>query len=201
MVEKKNILKTNGEQMNTEETKPTLKITETLEIKNSSNISAISYTNTDSMIVRFKNGGEYLYKKVPKETYQAMAKSESAGKYLNSMVKGKFEYEQVDTKKIEKDLVQAAADINKEAAMRIDAGLRADLKQAEIKEVGTPNMPKPIDGLVDDEAVDKFMEDNKELMRKLARGKLNDDVHVVMPSELSLEELAELEIIKKEDAK
>lgn len=166
------------------ETKPTLKITETLEIKNSSNISAISYTNTDSMIVRFKNGGEYLYKKVPKETYQAMAKSESAGKYLNAMVKGKFDYVQLD---------------KKEVAALITAKALEDLRQ--VKEVGTPNMPKPFDGLVDDEAVDKFMEDNKELMRKLARGKSNDDVHVVMPSELTLEELAELEVIKKEDAK
>ena len=82
-----------------ERTKPSINITESVQIKNSSNISAISYTDDLSLIVRFKNGGEYLYKKVPKEIYQAMSKSESAGKYLTLAVKGIYEYEKLDEKR------------------------------------------------------------------------------------------------------
>lgn len=76
--------------------KTEFKITETIEIKNSSNIAAISYTDVGAMIVKFKNGGEYLYKKVPKEIYETMTKAQSAGKYLNTAVIGKFEYEKLE---------------------------------------------------------------------------------------------------------
>lgn len=79
-------------------------IIETTEIKNSSNIAAILYTDKESMVVRFKNGGEYVYEKVPKETYYAMAKSESAGKYLKNAIIGKFEYKKLE--KAEKDEIQ-----------------------------------------------------------------------------------------------
>jgi hypothetical protein len=75
------------------------KIIETIPIKNSSNISAVSYTNTGSLIVQFNNGGEYIYKSVPKEIYEELAKSESAGKYLTAAVKGKYEYEKLDKTK------------------------------------------------------------------------------------------------------
>lgn len=91
-----------------EQKKTQFKITETITIENSSNIAAISYTDVEAMVVRFKNGGEYLYKKVPKELYQNMAKSQSAGKYLNSTIIGKFEHEKLEVlKKDEKNEVQS----------------------------------------------------------------------------------------------
>lgn len=81
--------------------KTEFKVTETIEIKNSSNILAISYTDVEAMVVKFKGGGEYLYKKVPKELYENMAKSQSAGKYLNSTIIGKFEHEKLEVLKKE----------------------------------------------------------------------------------------------------
>lgn len=81
--------------------KTDFKITETIIIENSSNIAAISYTDVEAMLVKFKNGGEYLYKKVPKEIYETITKAQSAGKYLNTAVIGKFEYEKLEPLKKE----------------------------------------------------------------------------------------------------
>jgi len=81
-----------------DQTRP-LKIVETKAIENSSNIISISYTNNNSLLVLFKNGGEYIYKAVPKEIYEEIVKAESAGKYLTSAVKGKYEYEKLDKAK------------------------------------------------------------------------------------------------------
>ena len=78
----------------------TPKIIEALEIKNSSNISRVAYTDTNDLVVRFKNGGEYLYKEVPKEAFYLMAKSESAGKYLAAHIKNEYKFEKLDEKKI-----------------------------------------------------------------------------------------------------
>jgi hypothetical protein len=83
--------------MNTEKTK--FKVTESVSIPNSSNVTAVSYTDIGALVVQFKNGSEYLYKDVPKEVYEEMCKTESAGKYLNTAIKGKYEFEKVDEKK------------------------------------------------------------------------------------------------------
>lgn len=79
------------------QTKTEYKILVTAVIENSSNIVSISYTDIEALVVQFKNGGQYLYKKVPKKTYETMAKAESVGKYLKASIMGKFEYEKIET--------------------------------------------------------------------------------------------------------
>lgn len=56
----------------------------------SSNLDVIGYQN-GSLFVRFKNGGCYEYKKVPFTQFDALQKVESAGKFLNSVIKPNFE--------------------------------------------------------------------------------------------------------------
>lgn len=61
----------------------------------SSTVKKIAYTEEGDLVVTFNSGADYLYKAVPEEVYEGMAKSESAGKYLNANIKGKFEYLQL----------------------------------------------------------------------------------------------------------
>ena len=77
----------------------TPKIVKTVSFTESSNIAAVSYTDTKDLVVMFNNGGEYLYKSVPQEIYTELTKSLSPGKYLTAAVKGKFEYEKLDKAK------------------------------------------------------------------------------------------------------
>lgn len=73
---------------------------ESTQIKNSSNIATIFYTDTNDLVVEFKNGGQYLYKSVPKDLYKGMSEAQSAGKYLNSLIKEQFDFIKLE-KKIE----------------------------------------------------------------------------------------------------
>lgn len=57
----------------------------------SSNIDAVGY-RLGSLFVRFKNGGCYEYRKVPFTQFDALCKVESAGKYLNAVIKPNFEF-------------------------------------------------------------------------------------------------------------
>ena len=82
-------------------------VTESIAIPNSSNVMAIAYTDVGALLVTFKGGSEYLYKAVPKEVYEEMAKAESAGKYLNVNVKNKYEFEKIEkVVKEEKNSIQ-----------------------------------------------------------------------------------------------
>jgi len=61
---------------------------------NSSNISKIGYEN-DTLLVEYKSGTQYRYKNVPTTLYEEFLKAESKGRFMNSNVKGKYEYERV----------------------------------------------------------------------------------------------------------
>jgi len=59
----------------------------------STNIKSVEY-NTDAkeLIVEFSAGAKYAYTNVPNEVYSKLLLAESKGKFVNSEVKGKFEY-------------------------------------------------------------------------------------------------------------
>ena len=61
---------------------------------NSSNISKIGYEN-DTLLVEYKSGTQYRYKNVSTTLYEEFLKAESKGRFMNSNVKGKYEYERV----------------------------------------------------------------------------------------------------------
>jgi hypothetical protein len=61
----------------------------------SSTVRKIAYTDEGDLVVTFNTGADYLYKAVPEEVYENMAKSESVGKFLNANIKGKFQYQQL----------------------------------------------------------------------------------------------------------
>lgn len=62
-----------------------------MEVK-SSNIKAIDYEKND-LLVEYLSGTKYRYKNVPKELYEEFINAESKGRFMNSNIKGKFEYE------------------------------------------------------------------------------------------------------------
>ena len=61
---------------------------------NSSNIRKIGYED-DTLYVEYKSGATYAYKKFPKNLYESFLEAESKGRFMNSEVKGKYEYERV----------------------------------------------------------------------------------------------------------
>jgi len=63
----------------------------------SSNIKSIGYEN-ENLIVEYLSGTRYLYKKVPVQLYEQFLEAESKGRFMNSNIKGKFEYEKVVAK-------------------------------------------------------------------------------------------------------
>ena len=58
----------------------------------SSNISKIGHEE-DTLYVQYKSGVTYKYKEVPKALYEEFLAADSKGRFMNSKVKGKFEYE------------------------------------------------------------------------------------------------------------
>ena len=60
----------------------------------SSNINAIDYDGTD-LIVEYKSGTKYKYKNVPTELFESLKNAESKGRFINSEIKGKFDYERL----------------------------------------------------------------------------------------------------------
>jgi len=63
---------------------------------NSSNVESIGYeSNTQTLEVEFKNGNIYQYFDVPEAIYDAMAKAESAGRFLIDNIKGVYRYARV----------------------------------------------------------------------------------------------------------
>lgn len=60
---------------------------------NSSQVLAHGYDSAASILaVQFKNGGTYHYKGVPAKLYEGLLAAESAGKFINSEVKGIYEF-------------------------------------------------------------------------------------------------------------
>ncbi len=62
-------------------------------ITNSSNIHSVSHDGKD-LFVNMR-GGSYRYIDVPESHYVGMVSAESAGKYLNSEIKGSFDFEKL----------------------------------------------------------------------------------------------------------
>jgi len=63
---------------------------------NSSRIHSVSYEgNLQELTVEFSRGGTYKYFGVPEDVYIMLVNAESVGKTLNSMVKGKYEYQKL----------------------------------------------------------------------------------------------------------
>lgn len=60
----------------------------------SSNISKVGYED-DNLYVQYNSGNLYRYKKVPKNVYKDLLESDSKGRYINSSVKSKYEYEKL----------------------------------------------------------------------------------------------------------
>lgn len=60
----------------------------------SSNIKRIGYTD-NNLIVEYLSGTKYKYKNVPKEVYDQLLESDSKGRFMNSNIKSKYEYERL----------------------------------------------------------------------------------------------------------
>ena len=62
----------------------------------SSNLVKTEYdTETQSMIVEFKNGTKYEYEKVPHRIYSEFRLSESQGKYFSSSISKTYKYKKL----------------------------------------------------------------------------------------------------------
>lgn len=67
-----------------------------VETTRSSILKSVSYDETElSLIVEFYNGGEYKYKAVPKEVFEALLASESEVKYFLANIKNKYKCEKL----------------------------------------------------------------------------------------------------------
>lgn len=67
-----------------------------LEPVTSSQIEAIGYdAATQTLRVKFKNGGEYDYAGVSPDKHATMIKAESVGKFLGQHIKGRHAYKKV----------------------------------------------------------------------------------------------------------
>lgn len=63
----------------------------------SSIIESILYVERNQeLFIEYKGGAIYQYMDVPIDTYNGIKFSESKGKYINTNVKGEFEYIKVD---------------------------------------------------------------------------------------------------------
>ncbi len=62
----------------------------------SSNIKKIGYSDSKcELVVEYLSGIKYKYKNVPKMIYMNLLESDSKGRFMNSNIKGKYEYEKV----------------------------------------------------------------------------------------------------------
>lgn len=71
---------------------------EWVKVENSTNIEGFEYdAATRTLYVDFKNGSSYAYKDVPPQVPQDFRNVKSAGSFLATSIKGKFEFEKVAT--------------------------------------------------------------------------------------------------------
>jgi hypothetical protein len=62
----------------------------------SSNVESIGYdASTQTLQVKFLNGGLYLYRNVPPMIYEQLSVAPSIGSYLNRNIKGSYPYEKI----------------------------------------------------------------------------------------------------------
>jgi len=61
----------------------------------SSNIDSVGYEN-ENLYIQYQSGAIYKYKNVPKVIYESLMDSDSKGRYMNSSIKTKFEYERLN---------------------------------------------------------------------------------------------------------
>ena len=60
---------------------------------NSTSISAVEETGRGTLIVEFANRGKYEYFDVPQETIQGLLRADSAGRFFNENIRGRFSEE------------------------------------------------------------------------------------------------------------
>lgn len=71
-------------------------ITTQTNVYDSSTVEASTYNfKTKDLFVTFKHA-TYLYKNVDEDDYRTFANDPSQGKALNSLIKGKYDYEQLE---------------------------------------------------------------------------------------------------------
>ena len=64
--------------------------------KKSSQVECFGYNDAQKHLeVRFKGGGCYRYLEVPRAAFDGLLGCESAGQYLNTAIKGKFQFERL----------------------------------------------------------------------------------------------------------
>ena len=62
----------------------------------SSNIATIGYdVDSQTLEIEFLSGGVYQYFDVPEQIYEDIMSADSAGKYLNTNVKGVYRYSKI----------------------------------------------------------------------------------------------------------
>ena len=62
----------------------------------SSNISSIGYdSETQTLEIKFHNGGVYQYYSVPESEYNALMSASSHGSYLAHYIKGTYSYSRI----------------------------------------------------------------------------------------------------------
>ena len=60
----------------------------------SSNVDAVAYdSGSETLCVRFRNGGLYSYSGVNMEIFTSLQYADSVGKYLNKVIKNVFPYQ------------------------------------------------------------------------------------------------------------
>lgn len=62
-------------------------------IHRSSNVASVGYdAGSQTLEVKFHDGGTYQYHQVPATTHEALMKAPSTGKYIQANVRGKFKH-------------------------------------------------------------------------------------------------------------
>lgn len=56
----------------------------------SSNIQAVGYEN-NNLVIKY-NSGAYVYENVPQALYESLVQAESKGRFVNTNIKGYFNY-------------------------------------------------------------------------------------------------------------
>ena len=64
---------------------------------NSTSLRTAGYQDFSALLeVEFRSGDVYQYFGVPSEIYRALLQAESAGAYLNSHIRNRFDYAKID---------------------------------------------------------------------------------------------------------
>lgn len=70
--------------------------TKIITLVESSNFVSLEYdTQTENLIIQFKNGSKYEYEKVPHRTFTQMRLSESQGKFFKTNIEKTFKFKKL----------------------------------------------------------------------------------------------------------